>query len=125
MASKAQSFASLRRWMESVGFVYSEAASGNNVTFWRRDFELLSGRDNANPVAVVTAIPLRTAYDDYLFQTQLLLDDVQIHEKYSLKPRTMSPMEFVEEVVPMFGMLFELEDFYVRKNVIKEKVNDD
>jgi len=111
--------------MESVGFVYSEAASGNNVTFWRRDFKLLSGRADANPVAIVTAIPLRTAHDDYVFQTQLLLDDVQIHDKYSLEPRSMSAMEFVEEVVPMFGMLFELEDFYVRKNVIKEKVNDD
>ena len=125
MSSKASSFRTLRRWMESVGFVYSEAASGNNVTFWRREYELLSNRADAKPVAIVTAIPLRTAHDDYVFQTQLLLDGVQIHDKYSIAPRSMSAMEFVEDVVPMFGMLFELEDFYVRKNANKEKVDND
>jgi hypothetical protein len=119
---KAAAFRSLRRWMESVGFVYSEAASGSNVTFWRREFDLLSGRDDARPVAIVTAIPLRTANDSYVFQSQLLLDDVPIHEKYSIEPRSMTPMEFVEDVIPMFGMLFELEDFYVRKNANKVEV---
>lgn len=115
--SDYQASQSLRKTMEFAGFTYSErASSGKHVTFWRRQVQMPSGRPDAKAIAIVTAIASTRQRNIFMFQTQLALDESLISDTYQPPMQQMSPEEFVVGVVPSFGTLFELEDFYVRGN---------
>lgn len=115
--SNYQASLSLRKAMEFAGFSYSErASSGKHVTFWRRQVQMPSGRPDAKAVVIVTAIASARQKNVFMFQTQLALDESLISEKYQPPMQQMTPEEYVVNVVPSFGTLFELEDFYVRSN---------
>ena len=107
----------LRNTLESAGFTYDERASGSGaVTFWRQMFVMPSLRPDANPLALVTAIPSVSFGNTFTFQTQLFLDDLPLHAKYQVPVFMATPEEYVLNRVPTFGTLFECEDFYSRKN---------
>lgn len=115
--SDYQASLSLRKTMEFAGFTYSErASSGKHVTFWRRQVQMPSGRPEAKAIAVVTAIASARQKNVFMFQTQLALDESLIAEQYQPPMQQLTPEEYVVSVVPSFGTLFELEDFYVRGN---------
>ena len=113
--SDYQASLALRKTMEFAGFTYSERASSNkHVTFWRKEFQMPSGRPSAKPIAIVTAIASAQQKNVFMFQTQLALDESLISERYQVPMQQMTPEEFVVNVVPSFTTLFECEDFYVR-----------
>lgn len=115
--SDYQASLSLRKTMEFAGFTYSErASSGKHVTFWRRQVQMPSGRPDAKAVAIVTAIASARQKNVFMFQTQLGLDESLVSEQYQPPMLQLTPEEYVVSVVPSFGTLFELEDFYVRGN---------
>ena len=107
----------LRLTMQSAGFSSIDGPGPfASASVWRKPVRMPSLRPGARAMAVVTVVPSSRFQNEFTFKTDLLLDDVALHDKYSVPVVQSSLDEFLLTHVPTFGMLFECEDFYVRKN---------
>lgn len=103
--------------MESAGFSSIDGPGPfRSATVWRKPVRMPSLRPGARALAVVTVVPSSRFQGEFTFKTDLLLDDVPLHEKYCVPIVQSSLEEFLLSQVPTFGTLFECEDFYVRKH---------
>lgn len=75
-----------------------------------------SGRPSARPLVILTVVESARHRGMYLFKTELTLDGTDLDPKLQLPTSQMSVEDYVLTVVPSIGTLFEVEDFYIRKD---------
>lgn len=112
--------------MESAGFSSIDGPGPfRTATVWRKPIRMPSLRPGAKALAVVTVVPSARFTNLFTFKTELILDDVPLHDKYCVPIVQSSLEEFLLNQVPGFGVLFECEDFYERKNDHAGVLDDD
>lgn len=73
-----------------------------------------SGRPSAKPLVILTVVESSRQRGMFLFKTDLTLDGRDLDPKLQIPTSQMLPEDYVINIVPTLGTLFEVEDFYVR-----------
>lgn len=73
-----------------------------------------SERPSAKALAILTVIESKSHKGMFIFKTDLTLDGRDLDSKLQLPVKQMMPEDYVINVIPTLGVLFEVEDFYVR-----------
>lgn len=82
-----------------------------------------SGRPSAQALVVLTVIASTRHKGMFIFKTDLTLDGRDVADRLQLPVEQMLPEDYVLNVVPCLGTLFEVEDFYVRGDSYTGAVN--
>ena len=107
----------LKNTLEFAGFhLMPRDDSSKYVTHWWREVQMPSGRPSARPLVILTVVESARHRGMYLFKTELTLDGTDLDPKLQLPTSQMSVEDYVLTVVPSIGTLFEVEDFYIRKD---------